>query len=98
MQGLEWFSLSSGKCTTNGRYATFEECKTEYGITIQQTFNSSLPTGCYDTPDGYYFISGNNNDKKKCNSDYICQCVVESTQCSDITSAEEYIDAQCCQC
>ena len=96
VQGLEWYNLSSGRCTDNGRYATFEECEAEYGITIQQTYNSSVPTGCYYTSDGYYFISGTTN--RNCKSDKICQCVVENTQCSDITSAEEYINAQCCEC
>ena len=96
VQGLEWFSLSSGKCTNTGRYATFEECQNEYGITTQQTYDSTLPTGCYDTPNGYYFISGNPN--KRCKSDYICQCVKLEVSCSDITSAEEYINAQCCDC
>lgn len=99
VQGLEWFSLSSGRCTTDGRYATLEECHAKYGddiLTTNNTYISTLPTGCYDTPNGYYFISGNPN--KSCKSDYICQCVVENTQCSDITSAQEYINSQCCQC
>ena len=96
VHGLEWFNLSSGRCTDTGRYATLSECDAEYGIGINQTYKGNLPTGCYNTPDGYYFIQGNPNEK--CKSDYICQCVVESTQCSDISSAEEYINSQCCDC
>ena len=42
-------------------------------LTTNNTYISLLPTGCYDTPDGYYFISGNPN--KKCKSDHVCQCV-----------------------
>lgn len=96
--GLEWYDLTSGRCTDSGRYATFEECQEEYGLTIQQMFRSSLPSGCYDTSNGDQWITGSGNGK--CSDEYVCHCVMleDTAECSDITTPKEYIDAQCCGC